>query len=140
MRDDLDRAIIEELQENGREPFRRIAGRVGVTEATVRTRYARLTGASVLQVAGITNPLALGFEAMAMIGVRVSTPSRSRDEVSGWRETSYVVITAGQFDLLVELVCADRARFRDLTNRIRALPDVASDGELRLPRALQAAL
>jgi Lrp/AsnC family transcriptional regulator for asnA, asnC and gidA len=125
--DDLDRAIIEELQENGREPFRRIAGRVGVTEATVRTRYARLTSASVLQVAGITNPLALGFEAMAMIGVRVSgAPEPVADEVSGWRETSYVVITAGQFDLLVELVCADHAHFRDLTNRMRALPDVAS--------------
>ena len=125
--DDLDRAIIEELQENGREPFRRIAGRVGVTEATVRTRYARLTSASVLQVAGITNPLALGFEAMAMVGVRVSgAPEPVADEVSGWREASYVVVTAGQFDLLVELVCADRAHFRDLTNRIRALPDVAS--------------
>jgi Lrp/AsnC family transcriptional regulator, regulator for asnA, asnC and gidA len=125
--DDLDRAIIEALQENGREPFRRIAQRVGVTEATVRTRYARLTEASVLQVAGVTNPLALGFESMAMLGVRVSgAPEPVADELSEWREISYLVITAGQYDLLVELVCADHRHLRDLTNRIRALPGVAS--------------
>jgi Lrp/AsnC family transcriptional regulator, regulator for asnA, asnC and gidA len=125
--DELDRQIIEALQENGREPFRRIARRVGVTEATVRTRYARLTEASVLQVAGVTNPLALGFESMAMLGVRVSgAPEPVADELSEWREVSYVVITAGQYDLLAELVCADHRHLRELTNRIRALPGVAS--------------
>jgi Lrp/AsnC family transcriptional regulator for asnA, asnC and gidA len=125
--DALDGQIIEALQENGREPFRRIAGRVGVSEATVRARFARLTADNVLHVSGITNPLALGFEGMAMVGIKVGgAPEPVADEVSRWRETSYVVITAGQFDILVELVCADRAQFRELTNRIRTLPDVAS--------------
>jgi Lrp/AsnC family transcriptional regulator for asnA, asnC and gidA len=125
--DPLDGQIIEALQENGREPFRRIAGRLGVSEATVRARFARLSGDNVLHVSGITNPLALGFEGMAMVGIRVGgAPEPVADEVSRWRETSYVVITAGQFDILVELVCADRAQFRELTNRIRTLPGVAS--------------
>jgi Lrp/AsnC family transcriptional regulator for asnA, asnC and gidA len=125
--DAVDARIIEALQENGRESFRRIAVRAGVSEATVRARYARLTADDVLQVAGVTNPLALGFEGMAMLAIRVSgAPEPVADEVSRWREASYVVITAGQFDILVEVVCADRRHFRDLTNRIRALPDVAS--------------
>src|SRR3954470_18232152 len=59
--DALDRRIIEALQANGRESFRRIAGELGVSEATVRARYARLSEANVLQVVGVTNPLGLGF-------------------------------------------------------------------------------
>ena len=45
--DDLDRRIIEALQENGRESFRRIAVRLGVSEGTVRARYAARVGAEV---------------------------------------------------------------------------------------------
>jgi len=59
--DDLDRGIIEALQESGRESFRRIASRLGVSEATVRARYARLTSEGILQVVAVTNPLGLGF-------------------------------------------------------------------------------
>jgi Lrp/AsnC family transcriptional regulator, regulator for asnA, asnC and gidA len=125
--DAIDEQIIHALQENGREAFRRIAGRVGVSEATVRARYARLMSGNVLRVTGVTNPLALGFDGMAMVGIKVSgAPEPVADEVAHWPETSYVVITAGQFDILVELVCADRTGFRALTNRIRALPEVAS--------------
>lgn len=125
--DALDQLIIEALQENGREAFRRIACRIGVSEATVRARYARLTQGNVLRVTGVTNPMALGFEAMALIGIKVhGAPEPVADAVTRWPETSYVVITAGQFDILVELVCSDRSEFRALTNRIRALPEVAS--------------
>ena len=125
--DALDGQIIEALQENGREAFRRIAGRLGVSEATVRARYARLTRGNVMRVTGVTNPMALGFDGMVMVGVKVGgAPEPVADELARWSETSYVVITAGHFDILVELVCTDRTELRTLTNRIRAIPDVAS--------------
>ena len=125
--DELDRAIIEALQKNGREPFRRIAAELGVAEATVRARYSRLVAENVLQVTGITNPLGLGFDAMAMVGIRTSgSPDPVADELARWDEAGYVVVTAGQFDLLVELVCLDRRALLDLTNRIRAVPGVVS--------------
>jgi Lrp/AsnC family transcriptional regulator, regulator for asnA, asnC and gidA len=125
--DELDRSIIEALQKNGREPFRRIAAGLGVAEATVRARYARLVADNVLQVTGVTNPLGLGFDAMAMVGIRTSgSPEPVADEIARWDEAGYVVITAGQFDLLVELVCPDRRALLDLTNRIRAVPGVVS--------------
>jgi Lrp/AsnC family transcriptional regulator, regulator for asnA, asnC and gidA len=125
--DDLDRAIIEALQKNGREPFRRIAASLGVAEATVRARYGRLIEQNVLQVTGVTNPLGLGFDAMAMVGIRTSgSPEPVADEIARWDEAGYVVVTAGQFDLLVELVCPDRRALLDLTNRIRAVPAVVS--------------
>jgi Lrp/AsnC family transcriptional regulator for asnA, asnC and gidA len=125
--DEVDRGIIEALQRNGREPFRRIAAELGVSEATVRARYARLCGDNILQVTGVTNPLGLGFESMAMVGIRTAGPPEPvAEEISRWGEADYVVVTAGQFDILVEVVCADRRALLELTSRIRGLDGVAS--------------
>ena len=100
---------------------------LGVSEATIRARYARLCDDNILQVTGITNPLGLGFEAQAMVGIRTAGPPESvANEIATWDEADYVVITAGQFDILVELVCADRRQLLDLTNRIRAIESVVS--------------
>jgi Lrp/AsnC family transcriptional regulator for asnA, asnC and gidA len=124
--DELDRKIIEALQENGRESFRRIAARLGVSEGTVRARYGRLTTEGVLQVVAVTNPLGLGFD-QALVGLKTSgAPDAIADELSRWPEADYVVVTAGQFDLVVEVVAADRRELLDLTNRMRALDGVVS--------------
>jgi Lrp/AsnC family transcriptional regulator for asnA, asnC and gidA len=125
--DGIDQRLIEALQQNGREPFRRIAAEVGVSEATIRARYQRLCHDNILQVTGVTNPLGLGFDAIAMVGIRTHGPPEPvADAISQWDEAGYVVITAGQFDLLVELVCADRRQLLDMTNRIRSLEGVVS--------------
>ena len=125
--DALDRSIIEALQKNGRESFRRIAAAAGVSEATVRARYARLCDDHIIQVTAVTNPLGLGFEAMAMVGMRTAgSPEPIADAIAKWDEAGYVVISAGRFDLLVELICTDRRHLLDLTNRLRALDGVVS--------------
>ena len=72
--DRIDQLLIEALQKNGRAPFRRIAAEVGVSEATIRARYQRLCEDNILQVTGVTNPLGLGFDAQAMVGIRTSGP------------------------------------------------------------------
>ena len=124
--DDLDRRIIEALQANGRESFRRIAVRLGVSEATVRARYQRLTGEGILQVVAVTNPLGLGFD-QALVGVKTSgPPDPVADAIAQWPEADYVIVTAGQFDIVVEVVAADRRELLDLTNRMRALDGVVS--------------
>ena len=125
--DRIDQSIIEALQKNGRASFRRIAADIGVSEATVRARYGRLCDANILQVTGVTNPLGLGFDAQAMVGIRTTGgPEPVADEIAKWHEAGYVVVTAGQYDILVELVCADRRELLELTNRIRSLDGVAS--------------
>ena len=125
--DRIDQRLIEALQKNGREPFRRIAADVGVSEATIRARYQRLCEDNILQVTGVTNPLGLGFDAIAMVGIRTGgAPEPVADEISQWDEAGYVVVTAGQFDILVELVCADRRQLLDVTNRMRELDGVVS--------------
>jgi Lrp/AsnC family transcriptional regulator for asnA, asnC and gidA len=124
--DDVDRKIIEALQQDGRESFRGIAARVGVSEATVRARYSRMTSEGILRVVAVTNPLGLGFE-QALVGVKTSgSPSVVADAIAQWPEADYVVVTAGQYDVVVEVVTADRAHLLELTSRIRALDGVVS--------------
>ena len=124
--DALDQRIIEALQANGRESFRQIAARVGVSEATIRARYTRLCSEEILQVVAVTNPLGLGFE-QALVGVKTSgAPQPAADEIASWPEADYVVVTAGQYDVIVELVAADRRDLLELTNRIRAIDGVVS--------------
>ena len=124
--DALDQGIIEALQANGRESFRRIAARLGVSEATVRARYTRLSADNILQVVAVTNPLGLGFE-QALVGIKTAgSPDPVADEIASWAEADYVVVTAGQYDLVVELVAADRRELLDLTNRMRAIDGVVS--------------
>lgn len=119
--------IIESLQANGRESFRNIAGQLGVSEGTVRNRYGRLVSSNVLQVTGITNPLGLGYAATAMVGVTITGSATTlADEIAAWEEATYVVVSAGRFDLLVEFVCVDHAHLLALVERLRGLAGVAS--------------
>ncbi len=125
--DDLDRRLIAALQANGREPFRPLAGRLGVSEATIRNRYARLVEAGVLQVTAVTNPLGMGYDAMAMLGITVAgSPAVVADELATWEEAIYVVVVAGRFDLLAELVARDRRDLLAIMNRVRAIDGVTS--------------
>ena len=125
--DRIDQRLIEALQNNGREPFRRIAAEVGVSEATIRARYQRLCDENILQVTGVTNPLGLGFDSQAMIGIRTAgPPGPVADAIAAWEESSYVVVTAGHFDVLAEVLCTDRAHLFEVTNRLRELEGVVT--------------
>lgn len=125
--DALDREIVAALQADGRESFRNIARRLDVAEGTVRNRYERLSAIGVLDVVGVTNPLALGFDAMAMVGIRTrGGPQRVADLVAEMDAVSYVVVVAGQFDLLVEVVCRDHEHLLVITDELRAVDGVVS--------------
>jgi len=126
--DDTSRAIIAELQQDGRRAYATIGKSVGLSEAAVRSRVQRLTESGVLQVVGVTDPLQLGFARQAMLGVRVAGDVEPvADRLSTLEDVAYVVVTAGSFDLLVEIVCRDDDHLLDVVNRqIRAMPDVLS--------------
>jgi len=126
--DDLAKAIIEQLQEDGRRSYAVIADRVGLSEAAVRQRVQKLLDADVMQIVAVTDPLQVGFRRQAMIGVRIEGDLAPVAEALGsLPEVSYVVTTAGSFDLLVEVVCEDDAHLLDLlTQHIRTFPGVRS--------------
>jgi Lrp/AsnC family transcriptional regulator, regulator for asnA, asnC and gidA len=126
--DDVSKAIIVQLQEDGRRSYATIAQAVGLSEAAVRQRVQRLLKAGVIQIVAVTDPLQLGFPRQAMIGIRVEGDIEIVAEQLGkLPEVDYVVITAGSFDLLVETVCEDDDHLLELLNNgIRAIPSVRS--------------
>jgi Lrp/AsnC family transcriptional regulator, regulator for asnA, asnC and gidA len=121
----IDRKIIESLQADGRTAFTALARETGVSEAAVRARVRRLKESGVIEVVAVTNPLMVGFDVMAMVGIQAnSNLEEIADVVSAWDETSYVVILSGSFDLMVEIVCADNQHLLKLVQRIREVPGV----------------
>lgn len=124
--DDVSKAIIEQLQQDGRRPYGAIGKAVGLSEAAVRQRVSRLIDSGVMQIVAVTDPLQVGFSRAAMIGVEVDGDiERVAAAMSEFAETDYVVITAGSFDILAEVVCDDDESLLELINRrIRSLPGV----------------
>ena len=123
----LDKRIIEHLQQDGRRPFTQIAAELGVSEAAVRARTNRLVERGIIQIVGVTDPLKLGFQQMAMVGVRCERDKLMSvaDQVAAFPEVDYVVITAGTYDLLIETVCEDNTALLEfLTTKLRAIDGV----------------
>ncbi|WP_439563712.1 Lrp/AsnC family transcriptional regulator [Microcella sp.] len=126
--DDVSKAIVEQLQTDGRRSYAEIGKAVGLSEAAVRQRVQKLTDAGVMQVVAVTDPMQLGFYRQAMIGIRVvGDTTHVAEELSQMRAVDYVVLTAGSFDILAEVVCEDDDDLIDLLNsRIRAIEGVQS--------------
>lgn len=124
--DEIDKALIRELQNDGRKSYADLAPRVGLSQAAVRKRVTRLIDSGTIQVVAVTDPLALGFNIMTMIGIRVEGGLKEVAEtLAKLPQVSYVAITTGRFDVLVEAVCEDQAQlFELLENEIRTIPGV----------------
>jgi Lrp/AsnC family transcriptional regulator for asnA, asnC and gidA len=124
--DDVSRAIIEQLQEDGRRPYATIGKAVGLSEAAVRQRVNRLQDTGVIQIVAVTDPMQVGFSRSAMVGIEVDGDMESvADTIAALPEVDYLVITAGSFDILAEIVCEDDDALLQIINRrIRALPGV----------------
>jgi Lrp/AsnC family transcriptional regulator for asnA, asnC and gidA len=124
--DDLDKRIIEQLQQDVRRPYTQIGPAVGLSEAAVRQRVQRLIDAGVMQIVGVTDPRMVGFGRQAMIGLSVEGDTRKiADAVAALDEVVYVVLTAGSLDVLVEVVVVDDEHLLDLlNNKIRAIEGV----------------
>jgi Lrp/AsnC family transcriptional regulator for asnA, asnC and gidA len=126
--DRLSKQIIEQLQQDGRRSYAAIARAVGLSEAATRQRVQRLIDERVIQIAAVTDAAAVGFHRMALLGINVEGDIRSvADNLAGLEEAEYVVICAGQFDVLVELICEDDAQLlRTIDESVRTIPGVRS--------------
>ena len=124
--DELSKAIIEQLQIDGRMPYATIGKVVGLSEAAVRQRVGKMLEQGVVQIAAITNPLHSGKRRMAMIGIHAEGDlEHIASKIAELPDVSYVVITAGSFDVIAEVVCDDDQRLLDIINgHIRNLPGV----------------
>jgi len=126
--DDVSKAIIKQLQEDGRRSYAEIGKAVGLSEAAVRQRVQKLTESGVMQIVAVTDAMQLGFYRQAMIGIRASGDTRIvAEKLALLDAVDYVVLTAGDFDILVEVVCeSDDELISLLNSEIRAIENVAS--------------
>jgi Lrp/AsnC family transcriptional regulator for asnA, asnC and gidA len=124
--DEVNKAIVEELQKDGRRTYGSIAGAVGLSEAAVRQRVQKMRDAGVIQIVAVTDPLQVGFRSQAMVGIRTDGDARMvAEQLAEVDDIDYVVMCTGSFDILVELVCEDEDALLDLLNGvIRRIPGV----------------
>ncbi|HUK69949.1 MAG TPA: Lrp/AsnC family transcriptional regulator [Streptosporangiaceae bacterium] len=119
--------IIEQLQQDGRRSYAAIGKAVGLSEAAVRQRVQRLLEAGVMQIVAVTDPLTLGFGRQCMIGIKCGgDPASVANDLAGMEEIDYVVMIAGSFDLLIEVVCEDDDHLLEILSRVRTVPSVTS--------------
>lgn len=127
--DDIDRQLIAALQLNGRKSFKEIAEETGIPASSVRYRVQRLEDSGTLQIVGIANPLSIGFDRLALIGVRCA-PGKAKSvckDLAELTESSYVVLTTGSYDVMVEVVCRDLEHYTELLyNRLQLIDGVVT--------------
>ncbi len=126
--DAIDKELIRLLQVDGRTPYSKLGPAVGLSQAAARQRVQRLVDRGVMQVVAVTDPVMLGFAVQALVAVEVTGDVRKAAATLGeWDEVEYVVITAGRYDLFLEVVCVDMPHLLELVNdRIRSVDGVTS--------------
>jgi Lrp/AsnC family transcriptional regulator for asnA, asnC and gidA len=125
--DDISKQIVEQLQQDGRRSYAAIGKAIGLSEAAVRQRVQRLLDCGAMQIVAVTDPITVGFRRQTMIGIRCSDDlERVADQLASLDEIDYVVITAGSFDLLIEVVCEDDDQLLEILSRVRSIPSVTT--------------
>jgi Lrp/AsnC family transcriptional regulator for asnA, asnC and gidA len=125
--DAISKQIIEQLQQDGRRSYAAIGKAVGLSEAAVRQRVQRLQDTGVMQIVAVTDPLTLGFRRQAMIAIKTDGDlEKVAGQLADLNEIDYVVITAGSYDVLAEVVCEDDEQLLEILSRVRAVPSVTS--------------
>ncbi len=124
--DDIDKVIVRELQIDGRVSYAQLGPRVGLSQAATRQRVQRLIDSGVMQVVAVTDPTMLGFSVQAMIGMNVSGDARTVAEtIAGYEIAEYVILCAGRYDVLAEVVAADNEDLLTIVNdSIRSIDGV----------------
>ena len=123
--DDTDREIIALLQADGRTSFSAIGRQVGLSDAAARQRVNRLTAEGVIDIVAVTDPVKLGLGFQALLGITVRGDARKvAVEVGSLDDAVYVVMTAGRYDLIAELVSRDGDNFVERSNEIRTMDGV----------------
>ncbi|MGM0928358.1 MAG: Lrp/AsnC family transcriptional regulator [Actinomycetota bacterium] len=125
--DEVSKAIIEQLQEDGRRSYAAIGKAIGLSEAAVRQRVQKLTDAGIVQIVAVTNPLQLGFARQAMLGIKTAADLLEvSDKIAALDQVDYCLVTAGSFDILAEVICENDQDLLRLVNQIRGIPGVVS--------------
>ncbi len=125
--DEIDLQIIAALRQDGRMPFAQIAEQLNVSPGMIRMRYSRLVETGVLKVMAISDPLLMGYNTMALIGIRAdgSQLMETAEKIAALEEVVYLIITSGSYDIIAEVICRDQAHLLQfLTERLYQIEGV----------------
>jgi Lrp/AsnC family transcriptional regulator, regulator for asnA, asnC and gidA len=125
--DEIDSKIVSILQQDGRLSFAQIAKRMNVSAGMVRVRYNRLVEMGVLRVVAITNPLRMGYQTMALIGIKADGNYllEAADKIAALDEVIYLIVVSGAYDIIAEIVCRDQNHLLQfLTERLYKIEGV----------------
>lgn len=129
--DERAKAIIEQLQQDGRRSYSAIGRAVGLSEAAVRQRMTRLLNDQVIKILAVTNPMQVGFPRQAMVSVKTGPDlTGTADRLSDIPEVDYCVVVAGRWDVLLEVVCEDDQHLLDVLTTIRETDGVVETDTL----------
>ncbi len=124
--DDIDKAIIRALQSDGRLAYSQLGTMVGLSEAAARQRVNRLAERGVMQIVAVTDPAKIGLPIQAMIGINVEGDiGEVADRLAAVEQFEYLVVAAGRYDILAEVVCSDTDDLLRIVNKhVRSVPGV----------------
>jgi len=125
--DSTDRKIISMLQKDGRLSFAEMAEKLHVSPGMVRLRYNHLVENGSFRVVAITNPLRLGYETLAMIGIRAegNKVMQVAEKIRDLSDVIYLIVTSGKYDILAEVMCRDQADLLEfLTKKLYTIDGV----------------
>lgn len=129
--DAIDKKILKYLINNARMPFLEIARECGISGAAIHQRVKKLDDSGVIRGAKFeVDPKHLGFDVCAIIGIRVSDPSRLQDtvdELKGVYEITECHFITGKYNLLAKLYCTDNSHLmHTIFDKILKMESVSS--------------
>ncbi len=135
--DEIDLQILHTLQQDGRTPFTQIAKQCGVSESTIRSRYANLVEEGVVNTVSIVDPFALGYQAPAIIGISVAAGKIDQvgKAIVKFPEVSYQVMVLGTYDFVIEVFCENLTRLTEFISQdLQKIPGVTRTETLMIAR------
>lgn len=125
--DQLDKELVEILQENARVTNAELAGQLGVSEATVRRRIEKLLARDVMRIRAVADPFKLGYAVIVIIGLWVEKPylRQAEEHVCSLPEARFVGVTMGAYDLMLEAWFRTRDEMvRFMTDTLASVPGI----------------
>ena len=133
--DSVDRRIMAILRENGRVSHNEIAGRLDLSESTVRNRIRKLICGDLLKIRGMTNTNMRADKQLLYIMATLTTNKnweRSAEEVAGLPGVRSVSMITGRFDLIIEIHIEPRNLINFLTNQLTSVETIKTSETLEV--------
>lgn len=138
--DDLDRAIIQRLQRDGRMSSAEIARQLGVAERTVRARIDRLVGDNVIRLVATVVPPTVGFVVTAdvFLEIEAGRVQEIAHKIAARPEVGYVGLSTGDRDISIQIHARSVEQLYDfVSNELGNMSGVVRTNTFIIPKIIK---